>query len=42
MNIIRSKVVFIGDPRVGKSSIINQLIKQYFPSSYSTVITNNI
>lgn len=36
MNIIRTKVALIGDPRVGKSCIVSQLIRQYFNNTYQT------
>lgn len=38
MNILRCKVALIGDPRVGKSCIINQLVKQTFNNSYQTTL----
>lgn len=38
MNIIRLKVALIGDSSVGKSSIVNQLIKKTFNSTYQTTL----
>jgi len=38
MNILRAKVALIGDQRVGKTCIINQLIKQYFNNTYQTTL----
>jgi len=38
MNILRCKVVIIGDPRVGKTCLINQLIKNYFSNTYQTTL----
>lgn len=37
MNLIRAKVALIGDPRVGKSCIVSQLVKKYFNTTYQTV-----
>ena len=38
MNIIRCKIGLIGDPRVGKTSIVNQLVKNSFNGSYQTTL----
>ena len=38
MNILRAKVAVIGDPRVGKTCLINQLIKNYFNNTYQTTL----
>ena len=38
MNIIRCKVALVGEPRVGKTSIINQLVKNTFNGSYQTTL----
>ena len=38
MNVIRFKVALIGDPRVGKTSIVNQLVKNSFYDSYQTTL----
>ncbi len=38
MNILRAKVAFIGDQRVGKTCIISQLVKQYFNNTYQTTL----
>lgn len=38
MNILRCKVALIGDPRVGKTCLINQLIKNYFNNTYQTTL----
>jgi small GTP-binding protein len=38
MNILRTKVALIGDPRVGKTCIISQFIKQYFNNTYQTTL----
>ena len=38
MNILRCKVAIIGDPRVGKTCLINQLIKNYFNNTYQTTL----
>ena len=38
MNVIRCKIGLIGDPRVGKTSIVNQLVKNTFNGSYQTTL----
>ena len=38
MNIIRCKIALIGDPRVGKTSIVNQLVKNSFNGAYQTTL----
>ena len=38
MNIIRCKIALIGDPRVGKTSIVNQLVKNSFNGTYQTTL----
>jgi Ras-related protein Rab-1A len=38
MDILRTKVALVGDQRVGKTSIINQLVKQFFNNSYLTTL----
>ena len=38
MNIIRCKIGLIGDTRVGKTSIVNQLVKNTFSGSYQTTL----
>ena len=38
MNVIRCKIALIGDPRVGKTSIVNQLVKNTFNGSYQTTL----
>lgn len=38
MNIIRCKVGIVGDPRVGKTSIISQLVKSNFNNTYQTTL----
>ena len=38
MNVIRCKVALIGDPRVGKTSIFNQLVKNSLNGSYQTTL----
>lgn len=38
MNIIRTKVALVGDPRVGKTCIVSQFIKQYFNNTYQTTL----
>jgi Ras-related protein Rab-1A len=38
MNIIRTKVALIGDPRVGKTCLVSQFIKQYFNNTYQTTL----
>lgn len=38
MNILRAKVALVGDPRVGKTCIVSQLIKQYFNNTYQTTL----
>ena len=38
MNVIRCKVALIGDPRVGKTSILNQLVKNTFNGTYQTTL----
>ena len=38
MNVIRCKIALIGDPRVGKTSIVNQLVKNSFNGTYQTTL----
>ena len=38
MNIIRCKIALVGEPRVGKTSIINQLVKNTFNGTYQTTL----
>ena len=38
MNVIRCKIGLIGDTRVGKTSIVNQLVKNSFNGSYQTTL----
>ena len=38
MNVIRCKIALIGDPRVVKTSIVNQLVKNSFNGSYQTTL----
>ena len=38
MNVIRCKIGLIGDTRVGKTSIMNQLCKNSFNGSYQTTL----
>ena len=38
MNVIRCKIALVGEPRVGKTSIINQLVKNTFNGSYQTTL----
>jgi small GTP-binding protein len=38
MNILRTKVALIGDPRVGKTCIVSQLVRQYFNNTYQTTL----
>ena len=38
MNVIRCKVALIGDPRVGKTSMVNQLVKNTFNGTYQTTL----
>jgi Ras-related protein Rab-1A len=38
MNILRGKVALIGDPRVGKTGILSQLIRNYFNTTYQTTL----
>ena len=38
MNIIRCKIALVGEPRVGKTSIINQLVRNTFNGSYQTTL----
>jgi Ras-related protein Rab-1A len=38
MDILRTKVALVGDQRVGKTSIINQLVKQFFNNTYLTTL----
>lgn len=38
MNILRGKVALIGDPRVGKTCILSQLIRNYFNTTYQTTL----
>ena len=38
MNVIRCKIALVGECRVGKTSIINQLVKNSFNGSYQTTL----
>lgn len=38
MDILRTKVALVGDQRVGKTSMINQLVKQFFNNTYLTTL----
>ena len=38
MDILRTKVALVGDQRVGKTSIVNQLVKQFFNNTYMTTL----
>lgn len=38
MNIIRCKVALVGDPRVGKSCIVSQLVKNSCNNTYQTTL----
>ena len=38
MDILRTKVALVGDQRVGKTSIVNQLVKQFFNNTYLTTL----
>ena len=38
MNVIRCKIGLIGDTRAGKTSIVNQLVKNSFNGSYQTTL----
>lgn len=38
MNVIRCKIALVGDPRVGKTSIVNQLVKGSFNNTYQTTL----
>lgn len=38
MNILRGKIALIGDPRVGKTGILSQLIRNYFNTTYQTTL----
>ena len=38
MNVIRCKVALVGECRVGKTSIVNQLVKNSFNGSYQTTL----
>ena len=38
MNIIRCKVALVGETRVGKTSIVNQLVKNSFNGTYQTTL----
>ena len=38
MNVLRTKVALVGDPRVGKTCIVSQFIKQYFNNTYQTTL----
>ena len=36
MNIIRCKIALVGDPRVGKTNMVSQLVKNSFNNTYQT------
>ena len=38
MNVIRCKIALVGDAHVGKTSIINQLVKNYFNTTYQLTL----
>ena len=38
MDVIRCKIALVGECRVGKTSIINQLVKNSFNGSYQTTL----
>ena len=38
MNVIRCKIALVGECRVGKTSIVNQLVKNSFNGSYQTTL----
>jgi Ras-related protein Rab-1A len=38
MDVLRTKVALIGDQRVGKTSIVNQFVKQFFNNTYLTTL----
>ena len=38
MDILRTKVALVGDQRVGKTSIVNQIVKQFFNNTYLTTL----
>ena len=38
MKVLRCKIALIGDPRVGITSIVNQLVKYSFIGTYQTTL----
>jgi len=38
MNVIRCKIALVGEPRVGKTAIVNQLVKNSFNGSYQMTL----
>ena len=38
MNIIRCKIALVGDPRVGKTNMVSQLVKNSFNDTYQTTL----
>ena len=38
MNLIRCKIALVGDPRVGKTNIVSQLVKNSFNNTYQTTL----
>ena len=38
MNIIRCKIALVGDPRVGKTNMVSQLVKNSFNNTYQTTL----
>ncbi len=38
MDFLRTKIAIVGDQKVGKTAIVNQLIKQFFNNSYQTTL----
>jgi Ras-related protein Rab-1A len=38
MNVIRCKIALVGDTHVGKTSIVNQLVKNDFNTTYQTTL----
>ncbi len=41
VNLIRHKMVFVGDVSVGKTSIINRFVENKFNENYDVIIHNN-
>ncbi len=40
VNLIRHKMVFVGDVSVGKTSIINRFVENKFNDNYDVITTN--